>query len=241
MPFYLLLFGLLFGAAAGPQAGAAALFFDEADAFFGAHVVDGRVDYAAVRADAGRLERLVSLTAAADREAFSPDEDKAFLLNAYNLLAVYAVVRAYPVASPTDVEGFFDEQTYTVAGDEMTLDELEKGALFPAYPDVRLHFALVCAAAGCPDLLDAAYRPETLDRQLDRQTRRALARPHLVRVDAEAKEIVLSELFRWYEDDFKREAVSLRAYIDRYRGRPLPADYSIRFAPYDWRLNDIVR
>ena len=70
------------------------------------------------------------------------------------------------------IRGFFDGIKHTVMGEEVTLNQLEKGLLYPQFPDPRLHFVLVCAAKGCPPLDNCAYQPEKLDDQLTKRTAR---------------------------------------------------------------------
>ena len=55
----------------------------------------------------------------------SEDYFTAFYINAYNVLVIKQVVDNYPINSPKDVTGFFDERKFTVAGEELTLDQIE--------------------------------------------------------------------------------------------------------------------
>ena len=206
-------------------------FFDQTDRFWQRHVEDGRLNYAAVKADP-QLATLVAQIA----EASPPADamvDKAFRINAYNILVAKAVADAYPLASVQDVNGFFDRRKHTVAGESLTLNALEKN-LLKATGDPRLHFVLVCGAVDCPPIIPKAYRPRTLDEQLERQTRLALNNPNFIRTGGE--KIGLSQIFNWYADDFGGRS-QVRAFIDGYRTRPL-GESGHTFYPYDWTLND---
>lgn len=210
-------------------------FLDAADAFLGAHVTArGTVRYSRVDTDA--LAGLVAQIGAMDASALSAAERKAFLVNAYNVLVIRAVLDAGTPASPLDDAQFFDRAAYTVAGETLSLDGLEKQRLYRDFPDARLHFALVCAAQGCPPLRREAYRPGKLGEQLRAQTERALGLPHLVRV--EGGTLKLSELFEWYRADFERDADggTLASFVGAYRD-DVPEGATVEFMPYDWTTN----
>ncbi|MFB6231779.1 MAG: DUF547 domain-containing protein [Salinibacter sp.] len=218
--------------------GPLAAFYQDADRLLRERVTNGRVDYAALRRDPSRLQNLVQRIERQDLAALPPAHADAFLLNAYNLLTLHAVVEAYPIPSPLEVEGFFDEQTHTVAGQKMTLDELE-AMLFDQTLDPRFHFALVCAAEGCPALIDHAYRGDSLDAQLERKTRRTLNDTTHVQVDPESQTIRVSKIFDWYRSHFTEGGTSISEYISQYRSAPLPSSYDLSFKEYDWGLNDL--
>ena len=206
-------------------------FFDQTDALWKQHVRDGRIDYAALKTDP-RLTRLVAQIATATVPG-SPEVDKAFRINAYNLLVAKAIADAYPTTSVQEIGGFFDRKKYTVAGTTTTLNDLEKN-LLTASGDPRLHFVLVCGAVDCPPIIAAAYRPATLDEQLERQTRLALNNPQFIRTGPDR--IELSQIFNWYAADFGGKG-EVRNFIERYRSRPL-GDTAHSFYTYNWALND---
>lgn len=208
-----------------------------ADRFLDEYVQDGLVDYRAVSENAGAVDRIETQIGDLRLEDLSESDQKAFLINAYNLLVIGAVAEAYPIESPLEVTGFFDGERYRVAGASRTLDGLEAD-IFERFPDPRIHFALVCAAESCPPLPDSTFRGPVLDRQLDAITRQAIRSDTFVRIDSSAGTIHLSRIFDWYRSDFERESGSLRAFVDRYRERSLPDSYAIRFTEYDWSLNE---
>ena len=212
--------------------------FDEADRFLKKYVDQGLIDYAAIRDDPAMLEHLVAGLATADPLRLPDDAARqAFWINAYNLLVIHSVVSAYPVRSPMDVDGFFDRRKHQVAGQELTLNEIEHEQLLKPYGDPRFHFVLVCAAVGCPQLIAAAYRGETLEAQLQERARATLNSDAYVRVDATAKKVFLVEIFRWYEGDFTTGGKTLLDYVNQYRDQPIPGDYLVEFPTYDWTLN----
>lgn len=212
------------------------MFFDLADDFFQKYTENGKVKYAEIQQNPKVLNELLAV---AKKARISPDNEaefKAFWINAYNLAAINGIVQQYPVASPMDIDGFFDKIFHSLAGKSLTLDNIEHDVLFMNFPEEeRFHFVLVCAAKGCPPLLSRAYRPETLESQLQSQTEKTLNDPAFVKVQGD--KVLFSEIMKWYEDDFKKEGGSLIEYTNQYRKTPLPAEFEVGFFKYDWGVN----
>ncbi|MEM9857688.1 MAG: DUF547 domain-containing protein [Bacteroidota bacterium] len=209
-------------------------FFDQANNFFSTYVKEGAVDYDAITQDRSKLDALVNKIASYDLTGADKITKKAFMINAYNILAVKGIVDHYPVKSPFDIKDFFDAKHFTVAGEKMSLNILEKERLYPMTQDPRLHFVLVCAAVSCPKLADFAYVPSTLDRQLEQKTKQVLNDDEFIRVSG--KKVKVSELFNWYANDFKSSGKSIIDYINYYRDTPLPSN-KYGYYTYDWSLN----
>ena len=216
-------------------------FYDEVDEFFGEHVEDGLVDYAAIKENPNELDQLVAMIVTLDREALSDMDEKAYLINAYNVLVIKNVIDNYPTNSPLEVAGFFDRAKFDVSGTSYSLNELEKGDLFNAYPDARLHFVLVCAAIGCPELISEAYRGETLDELLTTRTAVVLNNEKHVSTDVGGKKHNVSELFTWYRKDFTEGGTNVIGYINQFREEPLQEDFKLGTITYNWQLNDLKK
>ncbi|MDO7875890.1 DUF547 domain-containing protein [Hymenobacter sp. ASUV-10] len=203
---------------------------------------EGNVNYAAIKRNPLELQALLRRIETFDAAAATENDRKAFYLNAYNVLVIGEVVARYPLESVQKVPGFFDKNTVSVAGDKLTLNDLETKKIREPYADPRTHFALVCGAKGCPRLNREAYVGNLLDAQLTVQARRVLQDPAFVRVDAAAKKVHLSEIFKWYEADFKASGKTGVAYVNQFReGKLIPAGYAVSYYPYDWKLNDVKR
>ncbi|MFB6263477.1 MAG: DUF547 domain-containing protein, partial [Bradymonadaceae bacterium] len=121
-----------------------------------AHVDEnGDVDYAALAEDekaASKLDAFVESIAEAEVEGHGRAARLAFYLNAYNATVLDEIADRWPVDSPRDIDGFFDEIEHRIAGRKMTLDELEHGLIREEFDEPRIHFVLVCAAEACPRL-----------------------------------------------------------------------------------------
>lgn len=217
----------------------ASSLFDKVDAFLCKHVENGQVKYGAIKAAPEEMNQIVAALANFDLDELSSETArKAFWINAYNIVVIHAVVRAYPIDSPMDVPGFFDTKTYPVAGDTLTLNEIENQKLRADFGDPRIHFALVCAAKSCPPLIPEAYWPEKLDAQLEERTRANLNDNDFIRVTETEKTVSLSEIFKWYREDFVTPECGLLAYINGYRNQKIPSTYTVDYYSYNWELNE---
>lgn len=213
-------------------------FLDAADRFFGKHVIAGKVDYNAIHNNPAKLEALVGYIGEHDRAGATEQENVAFMVNAYNLLVIHSLIEKYPTDSPLDHDGFFDGELFKVAGERMTLDRLEKKELFGLRQDARFHLVLVCGADGCPPLASFAYRPQTLEQQLELTSKRAINNNNFIRVNKRDKQVELSQIFKWYKKDFTTKGRDLMSWVNRYRDNPIPGSYSISFYEYDWSINE---
>ena len=212
---------------------------------------DGGLDYAGLQRSRGDLDAYLESLAAARLDGATEEQRTAFWSNAYNAVVAHFVLDDYPdLDSVKDVPGFFDRRRQAVAGEELTLDEIEDRALETGDP--RVHFAVVCASTGCPELRAEPFVAERLDRQLEEQTRAFLADPSKgLRLDREAGTLWLSSLFMWYADDFTGGSRVI-AYFARGRVLSWVLDYlppeqaaelerlqpRVRYLEYDWSLND---
>jgi hypothetical protein len=202
----------------------------------------GRVDFrAAARQRAGLDEFVAWVYAHSPKSAperfRTPAEVLAFHLNAYNALSLYNVIESgFPktLAGAAKIE-FFLLRKVKVGGEAISLYAYENDVI-RKLGEPRIHFALNCMSVGCPNLPREPFLPERLEAQLMRETRAFLNDPRHVRMDAAEKTVWLSEIFDFFTADFLAVAPSLIAYVNRYRDEPLPADYRVRFIPYDWTV-----
>ena len=147
---------------------------------------------------------LNDLLALAEKISVTKDQAnayQAFWINAYNLSVIKGIIDNYPIKSPLDKAGFFDKTTYKLGGKAITLNDIEHKLLRATFKDARFHFVLVCGALGCPPLINEAYLPDTLEHQLERQTKIALNGTFL-KVNTKKKRVEGSEILKWYKEDF---------------------------------------
>lgn len=246
--------------------------YDKYAAVLKKHVNDkGRVDYRALKANRGALDEFLASVAAVDPKALAKWSDKeqiAFWVNAYNALTLQAIIDAYPIKasgvssllypdnSIRQISGVWEGSKHTVAGQQITLSEIEHKKLRGSFNEPGIHMALVCASIGCPFLRTEPYTGEKLDRQLGDQTRRFLADPEKFRIDYAAGKVLLSPIFKWFGEDFvksfatdegfrghgkeRRAALNyISQHVDDRTARFLQRQrYEIGFLDYDWSLNE---
>lgn len=213
------------------------VFYNMADEFLQNYVVNGKVKYAQIQQNPKALKDLMAEAKKVKVSAEDELEYKAFWINAYNLAVISGIVDSYPVVSPLKIKGFFDQRQFNLAGKAVTLDEVEKELLFANFPEEeRLHLVLVCGAVSCPALLNVAYRPELLEKQLEEQTRTALNNPEFVKVGQ--KKVLFSEIFKWYKEDFTSGGRSLIQYVNQFRQNKIPEGLESGYYEYNWELNE---
>jgi hypothetical protein len=164
--------------------------------------------------------------------------------NAYNAFTLRLILDHCPVASIRDIpeDQRWKHVRWTLAGARWSLDQIEHDEIRPKFAEPRIHFALVCAAIGCPPLRTEAYVGERLDEQLAAQTQYVHTHDRWLRYDAGTNELHLTPLYDWYGQDFRPLAPSVMHYAARFVP-PLQAALAsgrrpaLRWLHYDWRLN----
>jgi hypothetical protein len=211
-------------------------YVDDADNLLKRYVNSaGGVDYDGLKQASGELDRV----AAGLRKAYNPsmggNEGLAYYINLYNVHTLKLIIDNYPVASIKGLHGGqpWKHKWIDLGGTMYSLDHIEHTVIRPTYNDPRIHFAVNCAAATCPPLLNAAYRAATVDDQLESQTRKFINNKAYNQITSDA--LKLSKIFKWYGDDFAAEGVV--PFIDRYTDVNISAQASIDYLDYDWALN----
>ena len=208
------------------------------------HVNDrGEVDFEALAKDPADLNRYVRHVADQPFEGLADGAPRlAHMINAYNALSMYNVLQS---GIPATHAGwakvrFFVLRKLDIGGQAMSLYSFENDVIRPytrARNDPRVHFALNCSAVSCPVLPRQPFAADSLDAELERETRAFFARPENFRIDVAQRTLWLSELLNFYPEDFvPRPAASLLEYANRFAPQPAPADFAVRFTPYDWTV-----
>jgi Protein of unknown function, DUF547 len=219
------------------------------DALLHTHVVvleggkASQLRYAGVAQERAALRQYLqelSRVGEAEFQAWSPPQQVAFLINAYNAYTVEKILTRYPeIRSVWDFGKFFGnpfrDEFFSLLGRKSSLDAIEHGILRKRYAEPRIHFALNCASVGCPMLREEAYVAPRLEQQLEEQTVRFLSDRSRNRFRDGRLEV--SMIFDWFRDDFEpREAFLLR--YAALLGVPPGARPRLAFLDYDWSLND---
>jgi len=238
-----------------------ALAFDHQawDALLKKHVVllDGakasQLRYAGMVQDRPALRGYLEQLSRVRQEQFdgwSRQEQMAFLINAYNAFTVEKILARYPdLRSIWDFGKLFGnpfkDEFFVLLGRRRSLDWIEHEKLRKGYREPRIHYAVNCAAVGCPMLREEAYAASRLDAQLDEQARRFLSDRSRNRLRQDRLEV--SKIFDWFKEDFEPREAYFARYADvladapseqgMIRGMSVP----LRFLDYDWSLNDAKR
>ena len=223
-----------------------------------------RVRYTGLARDRATLQgylAALSAVAAGDYAGWTKAQQMAFLINAYNAYTVEKILTRYPeLKSIRDfgrvIGNPWKDPFFRLLGQDETLDGIEHGRLRAkgAFDEPRVHFALNCAAIGCPMLREEAYVAPRLEAQLEEQARRFLADRNRNRYNAERKLLQVSRIFDWYREDWRGSppgSASLEQFFARYalvlsddpaqQKLIMARQAEIGFLEYDWLLNDAGR
>lgn len=229
-----------------------------------------RVDYKAMAANP-LFERYCSLAVQLQRVellSLSREERLAFFINTYNALVIHGYLRLGPPTNMWQRYRFFNYVSYLIGGEVFTLQDIENGVLRGnrkgmaqllkpfsktdprlqmALPDAEplIHFALNCGAKGCPPI--KTYSPQDIDGQLRTAAEAFLENDDGCVVDAERREVRLSQIFKWYKGDFGGTDEKLLHWVLEHMGDS-PKKNSLHsllsagktkigYLPYDWSTN----
>jgi hypothetical protein len=195
--------------------------------------------------DKKRLSQYLEQLQAIDPRTYSKGEQKAYWINLYNAATVNLILEHYPVKSITKIsERFFgfgpwDDDLLEVAGQTLTLNNIEHGILRPIWNDNRIHYAVNCASYGCPNLQKEAFTADNTEALLELAAVDYINHPRGVTV--QDNELHLSSIYHWYLDDFGGELPSLLEHLKIYAKPPLSSKLDANFKDYehdyDWSLN----
>lgn len=211
-----------------------------------------RFDYAGLQAnsdDRSALEAYISSVSGKDLFALE-DEDAAFAAwaNLYNALTVQLIIENYPQDSIRDIKphpfaaGPWKMEAVTVAGETLSLDDIEHNILRKEWTEPRVHYAVNCASYGCPNLQVKAWEGDTLDEDLTRAAIDYVNHPRGVTVLSNGK-LQVSKIYKWFDEDFGGSQSGVIEHLNQYAGedlkKALEGASRITKYTYDWSLNDV--
>lgn len=200
---------------------------------------EGRVNFRALGANSGDLKAYVRYVSKVDRKALTDKSARlAFYLNAYNALSMYNVIVS---GYPEDLDGFFKRlkffysKKFTIMREEMSLYAFEND-LVRKEEDPRVHVALNCMSAGCPRLPQTPFTGAGLERELEREAKKFYNEARNARTDAKEKKVYLTEILKFFTEDFLKKKPSLIEYVNVYRNEKIPKEFEVEFIPYNWTI-----
>lgn len=225
--------------------------FDHAlfDALLKKYVTDqGLVDYDALAGEASQLDEYIARIGRFDIDTLGRNERLALLINAYNAMTLRLVLDYMPVESIKNIPAAkrWDARRWTIDGETYSLNQIEHELIRPKFAEPRVHFALVCAAIGCPPLRREAYTGDRLESQLADQARIVHTNERWFRLDVDRGDLYLTALYDWYGNDFRQVASSVTAYAAQFSPELVGLinagrEVKVRFLDYDWSLNSTRR
>ncbi len=178
---------------------------------------------------------------------------KAFWLNIYNANVQYLLTKNPALFD--DRDSFFKTEHITIAGEALSLDDIEHGiirrsknkysfgylgSIFTSgfeetfrldEVDYRVHFALNCGAVSCPPI--AFYEPSKLNDQLNKSTRLYLQKH--ASYNAAKNTAYAPVLCSWFSADFGGEDGVVKM-MKEYGIVPAGKTPDIEYLEYDWTL-----
>lgn len=213
---------------------------------------NGQVNYTAWRrsgADRARLDQYLNRLSLGKPAGSSRAGQLAFWINAYNAVTVRGILDVYPTTSIKNhtpkLIGFniWKNLYLFVDGRQHSLEGIEHQIL-RKMNEPRIHFAIVCASIGCPRLMNNAYLPETVDRQMETNAIDFFSRKQNFQYNAAANSVQLSSLLSWFETDFGSSRAAMLQTIQRWipdanaKQAVASGRVAVKFLDYNWNLND---
>ncbi|MDH3664099.1 MAG: DUF547 domain-containing protein [Alphaproteobacteria bacterium] len=211
-----------------------------------------RVAYGEVNArDRRALSSYVDAMGEVDIAAYRRPEQMAYWINLYNALMVKLVLDHYPIASLRKLErpgagsksSPWNRPLIVIDRASLSLNDIEHRILKPIWNDPRIHYAITCAAVGCPNLQPIPFSGRRLDQQLSDAAMAYVNDPRCIEI--ENGELHVSSLYRWNFQAFggsERAIIQhLMAYAEPELAMSLQSFDRLHGDRFDWRLNDAVR
>jgi hypothetical protein len=175
-----------------------------------------------------------------DPRQLNKQAQKAYWLNMYNAAIVLIVIAQKPDNSIRTVDSrkVWKKERFNIARQTLSLDEIEHGILRPIFTDERIHFAIHKATMGGANIIPVAFTGNNVELLLDEARQSFLN--HTRSIDFRGKSLVLSRMFKWYEDDFGGNSSEVRDYLKKHvspeTAIKIERAQNVRYQ-YDWGLN----
>ena len=196
---------------------------------------DGVVNYVGFNEDKKVLRTYIaSLGENIPTDNWKKEDKLAYWMNAYNAMTIDLILRNLPLQSIKDIDKPWNQRLWKLGDKWYNLDEIEHQIL-RKMDDPRIHFGINCASFSCPPLLNEAFTAEKVDLQLD-----SLAKNFIndeSRNSISENFVKVSKIFNWFAKDFKKNG-TLIDFLNKYSSTLIDSKTRIRYADYNWDLND---
>jgi hypothetical protein len=195
----------------------------------------GQVNYTGLKADKKELNAYCKLLAGNPvLDTWSKEEKMAYWINAYNAFTLKLIVDNYPTKSIMNFDGgkTWDVRRIKLGNQKYSLNNIENDILRPQFKDARIHFAVNCAAKGCPPLWNHAFTAENLEATLEARTKAFVNNPKYNEIHT--NDVKISKIFEWYAADFG----DIKNFLNQHSKTWIKRSASVVFMDYDWGLNE---
>jgi len=203
---------------------------------------DGYIDFYVLEKNILNLQNYVGYIQAhgpkSQPEEFNTPEKKlAYYINSYNALSMYNVIDSHQTKSNSGFAKvkFFFLKKFEIDGEKMSLLSYEND-IIRKVGEPRIHFALNCMSVGCPRLPATPFDSKNLEKQLQDGAIEFFNNPKQMYIDDAKQTVYLSEILKFYSEDFASSRSGLIEYVNKYAKKKAPHNYKVEFIPYDWTI-----
>ena len=204
--------------------------------FLGNYVSEkGNVNYDKIKTNKSELDAIIKqFEKTQPNNQWSRDEKIAYFINAYNIYTLKIVTDNYPLKSIKDIPSVWDKKFIPCGKEKISLGYIEHKIL-RKMNEPRIHFAINCASFSCPNLLNQAYLPQTLNKQLETAAKSFVN--DKTKNTITTSEIKISEIFNWFSGDFKTKKTSVIDFINKFSKIKIDKKAKVKYLDYNWSLN----
>ena len=170
---------------------------------------------------------------------WSENKQKAFWINAYNAYTIQIILDNYPLTSILKIKKKGKNAWKTpfaeVGNQTYTLDAIEHEILRKKYKDPRIHVGVNCASISCPKLSNIAFTEENIATELEKLMKGFVNDATKNKITD--KNLKISKIFTWFKEDFTEKG-SIIEFLNQYSDIQISKNAKIRYANYDWNLNE---
>lgn len=212
------------------------------------YVKDGFVNYKALKnnpTDIKTLTNYLDKINKEDIEKYSRNDKLAFWINSYNAFTIKLILDHYPQKSIRDIKKPWKKKIWKAAGKTVSLDDIEHIKLREELNEPLIHFAIVCASIGCPNLDSKAFFSKTVQTHLKERATSFFTYPKNFKLEIKKNRVTihLSKIFKWFGEDFGKNKSEKIAFILNYlKEKDKTAinntkKIKLKHLDYDWTLN----
>ena len=207
----------------------------------------GWVDYDGFKSDSEALDQYIESLGGVPLQELGRNQRLVTLINGYNAFTIRLILDHQPLNSINDIpeKERWDAKRWNLGGKTFSLNQIEHEQIRPNFKEPRIHFAVVCAAVGCPPLRNEAYAADRLNEQLEEQAQYVHDHKTWFQfTDGEEAMVKMTKLYDWYGGDFKQAAESVLKFAAQYsddlksyindEDNDTPKQ---EWLEYDWSLN----